>query len=108
MEKNFDDLLIEKNLKEKIHKEMNDAKNRKQSEKTEKKYQDLTEAELFSARSSWKVFNRRNYTNSIINGIQAEAFIANNDSLREEILSKKTDCFLANHLYIEFYSYEEI
>ena len=106
MEKNFDDLLIEKNLKEKIHKEIDAAKNRSQSEKTEKKFQDLTQNELFSKRSVWKVFNRRNYTNSLINGLQAEAFIGNNDNIREEILSKKTDCFLSNHLYIEFYRYE--
>jgi len=106
MEKKFDDLLIEKNLKEKIKEEMKAAKERPEKEKKELKFENMTAKELFSQRSLWKVFNRRNYTNSIINGYQAEAFLAGNDNLREEILNHKTDCFLANHLYIEFYCYE--
>ena len=106
MDKKFDDLLVEKNLKEKMQKEINEAKNHTTEEKAELKFNDLTEKELFSSRAMWKVFNRRNYTNSIINGIQAEAFIGNNDNLREEILNHNTDCFLAKHLYIEFYSFK--
>lgn len=106
MEKKFDDLLIEKNLKDKIKQEMQAAKSLAEKEKTELKFENLSEKELFSNRTLWKVFNRRNYTNSIINGFQAEAFLGGNDNLREEIVSHKTDCFLANHLYIEFYCYE--
>ena len=106
MDKKFDDLLIEKNLKEKIKEEMKAAKERPENEKKELKFENMTEKELFSQRALWKVFNRRNYTNSIINGFQAEAFLGGNDNLRAEILNHKTDCFLANHLYIEFYCYE--
>ena len=106
MEKKFDDLLIEKNLKERIREEMQAARNKKNKEKKELKFEDLSEKELFSQQALWKVFNRRNYTNSIINGFQAEAFLGANDNLRAEIISHKTDCFLANHLYIEFYTYE--
>ncbi len=106
MEKKFDDLLIEKNLKEKMHKEIEAAKAHKEEEKKDYAFENLSEKELFSSRSLWKVFNRRNYTNSLINGFQAEAFLGGNDNLREEILSHKTDCFLSNHLYIEFYRYE--
>ena len=106
MEKKFDDLLIEKNLKERIKEEIQAAKNQKKEEKKELKFEELSEKELFSQRSLWKVFNRRNYTNSIINGVQAEAFLGANDNLRTEIINHKTDCFLANHLYIEFYAYE--
>jgi len=106
MEKKFDDLLIEKNLKERIKEEMQAAKNHAKEEKKELKFEDLSEKELFSTRALWKVFNRKNYTNSLINGFQAEAFLGNNDNLRSEILNHSADCFLSNHLYIEFYRYE--
>ena len=106
MEKNFDDLLIENNLKEKIKKEMKKAENVKKTENKTLKFKDLTQQELFSQRALWKVFNRKNCTNSLINGIQAEGFLGSQDNLRSEIIKHKTDCFLSNHLYVEFYKYQ--
>lgn len=105
MDKNFDDLLIENDLKKEMQKEMaNHQRNIKKMPK-ELAFQDLTPAQLFSKNAFWKVFNRRNYTNSLINGIQTEAHLAQLENTKKEIIEHKTDCFLANHLYIEFYKF---
>ena len=74
-------------------------------EPTKANFENLSEAQLFSKNALWKVFNRRNYTNSIINGIQADAYLVEQDNTRADIIAHKCDCFLAKHLFVEFYKF---
>ena len=104
MKENFDDLLIEKDLKSKVYQEIESAKKTTPTKKI-KNFNDLSAKEMFSKHAQWKVFNRRNYTNSIINGIQAEAFLSPQETSYEQVVAHKKDCFLANHLFIEFYRF---
>ena len=103
MKEKFDDLMIENDLKHKVHKEIQEAKNKKISPPQNTDFKNLSEKEMFSKNTLWKVFNRRNYTNSLINGIQAESYLAEKESTRQDLIAHKIDCFLANHLFIEFY-----
>ena len=105
MKEKFDDLMIENDLKTKVYKEIEDAKNKKNTQPAKANFENLSEAQLFSKNALWKVFNRRNYTNSIINGIQADAYLVEQDNTRADIIAHKCDCFLAKHLFVEFYKF---
>lgn len=107
MKEKFDDLMIENNLKSKVYKEMEEAKNKKNIPQKNFSFENLDEKQLFSQKALWKVFNRKNVTNSILNGIQAEAYLSEQHSTRADIIAHKIDCFLANHLFIEFYKFCE-
>lgn len=107
MKEKFDDLMIENDLKSKVHKEIEASKNQKNFSEKNTDFENLSEKQLFSKNALWKVFNRRNYTNSMINGIQAESYLAALDTTRAEIIEHKTDCFLAKHLFIEFYKFSQ-
>ena len=58
---------------------------------------------LFTKKAIYKVINKKSKTHSLINGIQAEAFLGAQNSDREKFLSLKTDFFVCGDNYIKFY-----
>ena len=58
---------------------------------------------LFSKNATYIVMNKNSKTKSYINGIQAEAFLASDNILREKLMSHQTDSFVHNDCYIKFY-----
>lgn len=58
---------------------------------------------LFTQKAIYKVMNKKSKTQSLINGIQAEAFLGAQNSYREKFLSAQTDFFVCGDNYIKFY-----
>ena len=59
---------------------------------------------IFSNKSVYKLFNRLNKTESFINGLQFESYVANNPTLKKKLLDKKIDCFANEQYYIKFFN----
>lgn len=57
---------------------------------------------IFSKKSVYKVFNRINKTETCINGLQAEAMLGLQNSIREKIKSGQMDAFSTDSLYVKF------
>lgn len=57
---------------------------------------------IFSKSSVYKVFNKINQTESLINGIQAEAMLGMQETVKSAILAGKINAFIAGDSYVEF------
>lgn len=57
---------------------------------------------IFSRQSVFKVFNRKNRTETYVNGVQAEALLGTQTNTKEKIKSGITDTFSTENLYVRF------
>lgn len=57
---------------------------------------------LFSKFSIFKVFNKINQTESLVNGIQAEAMLGMQETVRNALLNGKISAFISGDSYVEF------
>lgn len=57
---------------------------------------------IFSKLSVFKVFNKINQTESLINGIQAEAMLGMQETVRMAMLAGKINAFISGDSYVEF------
>lgn len=57
---------------------------------------------IFSKKSVYRLFNRINKTETYINGVQAEAMLGLQNSIREKIQSGQMDAFSTDSAYIKF------
>lgn len=70
-----------------------------------KKVTDITKLkinDIFSKKSTFKVFNKTTRTESFINGIQAEGMIGLQPNVREAIVNGKIHAFISGDNYVEF------
>ncbi len=92
-------------IKMRIEKEfMDDLK--KSKEKPEKKeytnIKDLPKDKIFSKYSVFRCFNRNTKCETFINGIQADALIGIQDTVRKNMLEGKLSAFTTDDSYIKF------
>lgn len=62
----------------------------------------LPQSLIFSKVSVYKVFNKNTRTESLINGIQAEAMLGLQETVREALLKGKIKAFVSGDVYVEF------
>jgi hypothetical protein len=63
---------------------------------------DVPQNMIFSRQSVFKVFNRKNKTETFINGVQAEAMLGVQTLVKEKIKTGITDTFSTENLYVKF------
>lgn len=69
------------------------------------KVEDITkipQSLIFSKASIYKVFNKNTRVESLINGIQAEALLGLQESVRDALLNGRIKAFVAGDVYVEF------
>lgn len=92
-------------IKMKIEQEfMEDLKKSKEKPKP-KIYTDIKnipQEKIFSKDAVFKYFNRNTKCETCINGIQAEALLGTQNSIREKILKGELNAFTTNDAYIKF------
>ncbi len=57
---------------------------------------------IFSKASIYKVFNKNTRVESLINGVQAEAMIGLQETVRDALFNGKIKAFVAGDVYVEF------
>lgn len=57
---------------------------------------------IFSKKAVYKIFNRTNKTETYLNGVQAEAMLGMQISVREKIKSGQMDAFSTENAYVKF------
>jgi len=57
---------------------------------------------IFSKQAVYRIFNRLNKTETYINGMQAEAMLGLQNSIREKIKSGQMDAFSTDSAYVKF------
>lgn len=57
---------------------------------------------IFSKKAVFKIFNRINKTETYLNGLQAEAMLGVQNSIREKIRSGQLDVFSTDTAYVKF------
>ena len=83
------DQLISRKIEEKIQRERILAQQRKNTKKVVvTDFQDVPQDMIFSHKAIYLVFNRKNQTESFINGVQAEGIIGMNADIRQNMLNK--------------------
>ncbi len=98
----FDELMMQKFAQE-ANQELEEQKNKKDNDIIVD-FEKLPPEFIFSIKSVYKLFNRQNKTESLINGVQFESYVANNPTLKKKLLDKKIDCFANEQYYIKFYN----
>lgn len=96
---------IEELIQMKVQQDYKELLQKAKKPKEVKKFEKITEVPqelLFSQSSIFKVFNKVNQTENIINGIQAEALLGMQDSVRKALVSGKINAFVSGDLYVEF------
>lgn len=92
-------------IKMKIEEEFN-ANLKQQKQKTIKKtFLDLKEVpkeQIFGKNAVFRVYNRLNKTESLINGVQADAMIGIQSGIREKFLEKTLTAFSTDDAYVKF------
>lgn len=95
------DDLIKRKMEEEMAEELANA-----SKKPEKKViKDISKVPtelIFSSRAVYKIFNRVNKTETYLNGMQAEAMIGLQNSVREKFKSGQMDAFSTENAYVKF------
>ena len=98
-ETSFDEI-IKKKMEEEIAQE---AKSQKDKEKKLVSDIKLVPKDLiFSKYSTFRVFNRVNKTQSLINGLQAEALLGLQKSVYEKLKNAEIDAFSTENEYVKF------
>lgn len=70
-----------------------------------RKFENISEVPknlLFSKSSVFKVFNKINGTESLVNGVQAEAMLGMQETVRDALLAGKINAFISGDSYVEF------
>lgn len=92
-------------IKMKIEEEFN-ANQKQQKQKSVKKYildlKQVPKEQIFSKNAVFRVYNRLNKTESLINGIQADAMIGIQSGIREKFLEKVLTAFSTDDAYVKF------
>ncbi len=57
---------------------------------------------IFSKKAIYRIFNRTNKTETFLNGLQAEAMLGLQTSIRAKIRSGEMDAFSTNDSYVKF------
>lgn len=95
------DELIKRKMEEELKSEFS-----KSNEKSEKNIiTDISKAPkhlIFSKYSVFKMFNRINKTETYLNGIQAEAMMGLQSSIRDKISAGEMDAFSTDSAYVKF------
>lgn len=95
------DELIKRKMEEEIRNEFEIAK-----QQPKKKFiTDISKIPphlIFSKQAVYKIFNRINKTQTFINGIQAEAMIGLQTSVRDKIKAGQADAFSTEDAYVKF------
>ena len=95
------DELIKMKMEEELKEEFNKAKEAPRKEvKT-----DISKVPtnlIFSKQAVYKIFNRVNRTETYINGLQAEALLGLQNTIREKIKSGQMDAFSTGSAYVKF------
>ncbi len=97
----FDEMMMQKFAAE-AQNELQEQKNKKKDCVIEN-FMELPKDLIFSVKSVYKLFNRITKTESLINGLQFESYIANNQSLKQKLIEKKIDCYASENYFIKFY-----
>ncbi|HNW26656.1 MAG TPA: hypothetical protein PLG15_00140 [Candidatus Gastranaerophilaceae bacterium] len=95
------DELIKKKMEEEIKHEFEISKQKPQKNLIT----DITKVPphlIFSKAAIYKIFNRLNKTQTFINGIQAEAMLGLQNSLRDKIRLGQIDAFSTQDAYVKF------
>ena len=96
---------LEDLIRKKIENEfISEAKKSKIKPKV-KRISDISDAPknlIFSQKSVFKVFNRKTKTESYINGLQAEALLGLQNSVREQMAIGATSAFATDEAYVKF------
>ena len=77
-------------------------KNEKLKAKVITEIKDVPTEKIFSKNSIFRVYNRKNLTQSCINGMQAEALLGIQTEIREKILTGSLSAFSTDDAYIKF------
>lgn len=96
---------LEDLIKMKIEKEFMEDLKKSQDEPKAKVYteiKDLPREKIFSKDSVFRCFNRNSKCETFINGIQAEALIGIQNSIREKILKGELSAFTTDDAYVKF------
>ena len=70
--------------------------------KTITELKDVPKEQIFSKNAVFRVYNRDNKTESLINGIQADAMIGIQTGIREKILEGSLTVFSTENTYVKF------
>ncbi len=92
-------------IKMKIEEEFRKDSTRKTTKMAKKSILDLKDVPnelIFSKNSVFRVYNRTNKTESLINGIQADAMIGIQSGIREKFLSGELTAFSTDDAYVKF------
>ncbi len=101
----FSSASLEDLIKMKIENELNEElakSNVKPSRKVYTDIKDVPQYLIFSAKATYKLFNRRNKTETFINGLQAEALIGTEHAVREKVYAGKLSAFATDEAYVKF------
>lgn len=93
------DELIKMRIEQEFTKNKN---NTKKSKVTVTDLKDVPAEKIFSKDSVFHVFNRKNGTETFINGLQADAMIGLQAGIREQLLNKNITTFSTEDAYFKF------
>ena len=96
---------IDELIKMKIEQEfINEIKNSKDKPKTKicTEINKLPKEKIFSKDAVYRCFNRNTKCESFINGIQAEAMLGTQNTIRNKILKGELNAFTTDNSYIKF------
>ncbi len=96
---------LEELIRIKIENELDEEFRRSKEKPVKKTYTDIAQVPtelIFSANSTYRLFNRRNKTETFINGIQAEALIGLQHEVRQKISSGQLNAFVTDDAYVKF------
>lgn len=86
----------------KTEQEFKNILNKKQEKKDITDIKLVPKSLLFSKHTTYSVINKESKTFSFISGIQAEAFLGSDETLREKLLNAQIDYFVCGNNYIKF------
>jgi superfamily II RNA helicase len=96
---------LEDLIKMKIETELNEEIAKSTAKPTRKVYTDIKDVPrelIFSPKATYKLFNRRNKTETFINGVQAEALIGTAHAIREKVSQGLMSAFATDDAYVKF------
>jgi predicted house-cleaning noncanonical NTP pyrophosphatase (MazG superfamily) len=99
------DELIKIKMEQEIKQEFDKSKNQPKI-KLVTDISKVPQALIFSKKSVFKMFNRTNKSETYLNGVQAEALIGLQSSVRDKINSGLMDAFSTEDAYVKFESVE--
>jgi hypothetical protein len=98
---------LEDLIKMKIENELNEEFRRSRENPERKTYTDISQVPkslIFSAHATYRLFNRKNKTETFINGIQAEGLIGVQQEIREKLAQGLLNAFVTDDAYVKFES----